>query len=242
MPPPGQSVELDVEQRGVLPCELGVLGGVMTGGVVTGAGCVTLAGGGFDINALTVIVGSLRTERSAVGVRRFDHAKPCGAVFGGVAVGRELPHQRRVAVIGAFGHDDAVRARDRAGDFDGEVVGLGAGAHEVAHAEVARERRAQPFGEPDDVVVEVAGVGVEKARLRADRLDHSGVAMADRCNVVVAVEQAVAVGVVQPNALAAHEMDRVVVEELVRRCERRGATALKLGVVVLVLHGVVGRS
>ena len=53
--------------------------------------------------------------------------------------------------------------------------------------------------------------------------DHAVVGVADRGDVVVAVEVAVAVGVEHPHALAAHEVHGLVVEELVARGERLGA-------------------
>src|SRR5690606_26491161 len=74
-----------------------------------------------------------------------------------------------------------------------------------------------------------AGVSVEQGRLRGDRLDDPWVGVADRRHVVVAVEVAVAVDVPEPHPLAAHELDRLVVEELVAGGERLAATIQQRG-------------
>ena len=52
-----------------------------------------------------------------------------------------------------------------AGDLHREIVGLGAGAHEVARVQIARQDRPEPLGELDHVLVQVAGVGVEQSGL-----------------------------------------------------------------------------
>ncbi len=114
---------------------------------------------------------------------------------------------------------DAVGARDDTSDLDGEIVRFGTRAHEEAHAEFAAEQRTKTFGQAHDLVVQIPGVRVEQSGLRADRLDDPWMTVPDRGNVVVAVEQLIPVNVDDPDALAANEVDRVVVEQLVGRGE-----------------------
>ena len=171
-----------------------------------------------------------RTERPAVGVRRLDHAQPVRPLGFGIRVGRQLADEVGVAVVRALGDDDTVVARDHPRDLHREVVGLRAGAHEIAARQVAGKARRQALRQLDDVLVEVARVRVEQAGLLGERGDDARVGMADRGHVVVAVEIALAVGVEQPHPLAAHQMHRLVVEQLVAGGEGGGAPAQQLGV------------
>src|SRR5690606_26564746 len=75
------------------------------------------------------------------------------------------------------------------------------------------EGRRQPLDIVENALVQVARVGVEHRRLPADRLDHPRVAMADMRHIVVAVEIPPPVRIPQPDALAPHQMHRVIVEE-----------------------------
>jgi len=61
----------------------------------------------------------------------------------------------------------------------------------------------------------ISRVGVEQAGLGRDGFDDARVAVPHRGDVVVAIEVAAPVGVEEPDPFAAHEMNGLVVEELV---------------------------
>ena len=56
-------------------------------------------------------------------------------------------------------------------------------------------------------------MGVELARLLANCIDNPRMAMADMRHVVVHVEVAPAIGIVEPDPLAFDEVDRLVIEQ-----------------------------
>ena len=167
---------------------------------------------------------------AAIRVGRLDHGEPVGPLGLGVRIGGQLTDEFGVAVIRALGDHHAVMAGDDPGDLHRQVVGLGAGAHEVALRQLAGQARTEAFGQLDHVMVQVAGVGVDEPRLPAQRVDDPRVGVADRGHVVVAVEVAPTVGIVDPHALAADEMHRLVVEQLVAGCEPGGPPADQIGV------------
>ena len=127
-----------------------------------------------------------------------------------------------------FTHDDAVLASDGARNLDGQIVGLGAGAHEEARLEPVGKHGSKPFGQTHDLLVEISGVGVELGGLTSECGDDAGVGVADRRHVVVAVEQLVPVDIGDPDVLAANEMYRVVVEQLIRGGQGGFASSSKI--------------
>ena len=82
-------------------------------------------------------------------------------------------------MVRTLGHHDTVVARDRPRDLDREVVGLRAGAHEVAARQVAGQARRQALRQLDDVLVEVARVRVEQPGLGGEGGDDARVGVAD---------------------------------------------------------------
>ena len=82
-------------------------------------------------------------------------------------------------MIAVFTHDDAVLAGDRPSDLDSQIVGLGAGAHEVARLETVGEHGAEPFGQTHDLVVEIAGMRVELGSLASECSHDAGMGVAD---------------------------------------------------------------
>jgi hypothetical protein len=141
---------------------------------------------------------------------------------GGAERGRELRHRVGDAVVGRVGHDHPGAARAHLGDAVGQVVGLaaGAGQHQVGQVGAGHAGE-QAFGQREDGVVQVARVGRQRPHLAADRLGHRGMTMAERGDVVVDVEVAAAFGVDQPDAVAAHDVQRVFVHQPVGRAEQR---------------------
>ncbi|MNE87284.1 hypothetical protein D3C80_1844700 [compost metagenome] len=61
---------------------------------------------------------------------------------------------------------------------------------------------------------------IQGRRLTVHRLDHAGVAVTDAGHVVVDVQVALAVGVEEPHTLAAHRVQRFVVEQRGLAAER----------------------
>jgi len=104
-------------------------------------------------------------------------------------------------VIGVVGHDHSAAAGRGAGDAEGEVVRLASRAGEHDVGQLGREEGQQALGIGQDAVVQVAGVRGERRGLLGHRLDNRGVAMADRGDVVVAVEIGEALWVEKMHAL-----------------------------------------
>ena len=100
---------------------------------------------------------------------------------------------------------------DGARDPPGEVVRLRARVDEHDRVERPAGRRDEPLGDLERGLVQVALVRVQPSRLADDRLDDARVPVAYDRDVVVRVEIAPSVGGDQPDALAAHEMERVAI-------------------------------
>ena len=124
-------------------------------------------------------------------------------------------HQLAVAVIGGVGADDAALAGGEAGHAQGDLHRLGAGAREDDTLDGrALVQGDQPLGEDDDPLVQIAVVGVERGLLVGHGPDDSRMGVPDAGDVIVHVQVAPTVGVVEPHALAADEGEGVLVEQL----------------------------
>ena len=111
-------------------------------------------------------------------------------------------------MVGVVHDDDLAAAGVGAGEPQRQIVGLGPGAHEITD----RQRIGQGGREARDIlgqiVVKVAGVGVEELPSGAGRRhDHAGVAVAHVADVVDQVEVAAAVVVKEVLALAADDLE-----------------------------------
>ncbi len=126
---------------------------------------------------------------------------------------RQVGDRVRDAVVGEVGRDPAVDTRDGAGDPPGDVVRLRARVDEHHDVQRAAGRGGEPLGDLERRLVEVAHVRVQASSLADDRLDDPRMPVADDRDVVVRVEVAAAVGVDQPRAVAADEVQRLAVEE-----------------------------
>ncbi len=93
-----------------------------------------------------------------------------------------------------------------------QVVCLATRAGERQAIQAAIEFTQQPLRVVQDRLVQISGVGVQQPGLLAHCLDVAWVGMPDAGDVVVAVEKAFAIGVEQPHALTANEMQRLLVE------------------------------
>ena len=86
--------------------------------------------------------------------------------------------------------------------------------------DLGRKGREQFFGEVEHGLVQVARMRVEHGGLPRNRLHDLRMAVPDGCNVVVGVQIAMSGGVVEPDAFAADELHRLVVEQPIRRAEQ----------------------
>ena len=77
-----------------------------------------------------------------------------------------------------------------------------------------------PFGELDNGFVQIPAVHVEGRLLGRHRLHYPGMGMADAGNVVVHVDVAAAAGIEQIGALAAHDVQRLAIEQRGAGAER----------------------
>ena len=102
---------------------------------------------------------------------------------------------------------------------EGQLVGLAARAHEVAHIERTRHQVGETSSVLDDVVVQVARVRVEETDLPAGRFDHTGVTVSHVTDVVHAIEVGLSVLVEQELALAAHDVQGSPVRDAERGAE-----------------------
>jgi len=135
-------------------------------------------------------------------------------------------------MIGRLGYHHALVTGHVPRDLRRQVVGLATGAGEDAGVDIAGHALDQHFAELDDRLVQVAGMGVERGRLPAERLDDPWMTMSDRDHVVVAVEVPAPVGVPKSRAFAAYQVQWPVEKILVGRAERFAATLDQL----LVIH------
>ena len=174
-----------------------------------------------------------RRHRRRGGGRRLDQPDVRRRRLVTPALRRECDGRLRDTVVRPGRRDAARRARGMAGDPPRQVVGLGPRVHEKNPVEPRRERGQQPFGQLDGGLVQVAGVGVERGQLGADRVDDRGVRVPQHRDVVVGIEVAAPVCRLQEHASSTHEMQGMRVAELqpaqeVRACLeelRRGSSA-----------------
>src|SRR5262249_62123870 len=93
------------------------------------------------------------------------------------------------------------------------------------------ERSEQLLGELQRVLGEIAGMGVEGARLARQRFDDLRVAVAYDRHIVVSVEIAPPTLVVHPHSLSTHELQRLLVEELIGRSQHARTPCQEPGMV-----------
>ena len=135
--------------------------------------------------------------------------------------GREFGYSIGEAVIGGCGHDHARAAGADLSHAIGDVVGLtaGAGQHQMGKLSPGH-RREQPFGQLENRIVQIAGVGGESLHLPAYRLGYRRMAMSERGDVVVDVEVAAPFRIDQPHTFAAHNVQGMFVHQPIGRAEQ----------------------
>ena len=128
-------------------------------------------------------------------------------------VGANVDECGSVTVVGVLENDDVFAMGKSARKAKRQFVGLGAGVEEIAEVEGRGEEGGEPFGIAIDVVVEVAGVGVEQADLLLNGRDDAGVGVADEGDIVVNVEESAAGVVVKILAPTFDDFQRLLVRD-----------------------------
>ncbi len=116
-------------------------------------------------------------------------------------------------MIGRVGAEDAALASGESRHAQRDFVRLGAAAAQDDALDLRAVQRGEAFAELDNGFVQVAAVDVQRRLLACHRLDHARVGVTDTGDVVVHVDVAAAVGVIQVAALAADDVQRVLVEQ-----------------------------
>jgi hypothetical protein len=137
-------------------------------------------------------------------------ASAAGAV---VFVRADVDQAGGMPVIGGVEHDHVALAGVRARQPQRQLVRLAGGVDEEAHAQRRRQQRAEAFGIAHDVVVQIAGVGVEQGQLRLCCPHHARVAVAHMRHVVVHIEKRAAAVIIQVLLPAAHDLERPAVRD-----------------------------
>jgi len=119
-----------------------------------------------------------------------------------------------MAVIRAVGTDEAAAAGGDPRHLHCDLVRFGAGAREHDAVDTVGVDAEQALGVVEDRLIQVAAVGHVRRRLSRECIDDARVAVPDDRDVVVHVDVPAAVGVEQPGAFPAHEVQRPLVEQL----------------------------
>ena len=122
-------------------------------------------------------------------------------------------------MIGARHDDHVAMSGVRPRQPQGKLVRFAAAGGEEADREWRGELRGQATGIKQDLLVQVACVGVEHRQLLRDRPHDLRVAVADVRHIVVGVEVALSVGVPEPGAESPHDLERFAIGEAQVRSE-----------------------
>ena len=154
---------------------------------------------------------------------RVDVVRRPGAAGPVELVGAEVDQRAQVSVIRGL-HDDDVRgARIGPGHPQRQVVGLAAAVHEETDTERLREEAREPVRVPDEVLMEIARVGIEDRGLLLRRPDHAGMAVAHVRDVVRRVQVDPARVVIEVLLPSPDDVKRFIVGEAQRRPQRPAA-------------------
>ncbi len=105
-------------------------------------------------------------------------------------------------------HDELLSSCVRACHTQGQIVRFAARVDEVADRQRIWKRGGEAPGVADEVLVQIACVGVQNGGLLGDGRHNARVLVADVGNVVDAVEEAVSVHVEQKRAASTHDVQR----------------------------------
>ena len=135
--------------------------------------------------------------------------------------GRQGVYGGAVAVIGGIGANDALPRRAVAGNAQGQLVGLGARTGKKNHRQRVIQGGRQLLTVIEDGLVQIPRVDVQHRSLAVQRIDDTGMAVADSGHIVVGIEIAFALGIGQPDPLAFDNVQGRVVKK-----RRRGSEQL----------------
>ena len=166
---------------------------------------------------------SRNPAQGAIAVRRGHEGHVGGIAPRWRVCPAELMHGRRVAVIGVIGGDHACLAGQGLRHPQGDVIRLGPGAGHERGIERRAHRRGQRLDIVQNPLVQIPRMGVQRPGLRADRLDHTRMAMADMRHVIVAIQVFAPLGIPQLCAKAAHQMHWFIIEGRHVRPQQAGA-------------------
>ena len=136
---------------------------------------------------------------------------PALAALALVLVGAHLLQRHEMAVIGPVERHDTLTLCVVARHAERQIVRLAAAAHEGGDGQVLGQGCRQRLGIGDDVVVEIAGIGVEQGGLFRQYRDDLRVGVAEMGDVVVTIEIGAAAIVIKIDTLAAHDLHRRLV-------------------------------
>eukprot|EP00754_Rhynchopus_humris_P024424 Rhum_TRINITY_DN14890_c5_g2::Rhum_TRINITY_DN14890_c5_g2_i1::g.126581::m.126581 len=164
-------------------------------------------------------------ELSAVRVRSVDDARRLGRRHLALVlelVRREVDARRRVAVVRVVHHHHVLPVRVRRRQAVRKVVRLRARVREEdrVEAQLRRERGQELLRVRDQVVVQEAGVGVQRLHLLDARLHHLRAAVPDVRHVVDCVQV--------PRAVRRDEVAAHALHDLARKLHRQRARAVPL--------------
>ncbi|ENN89682.1 hypothetical protein RHSP_69824 [Rhizobium freirei PRF 81] len=150
--------------------------------------------------------------RGAIAIRDdgfMDMIRTAFAALALVFVGAEIDQLLRRAVIGPVDDDRVVASGMVARHAKHQAIRLASRAGKGCHRQAFGQCRGQALGVFDDIVVQVARIGVEQLGLARKRFDDVGMRMSEMADIVEAIEIGSAVIVDQPDAVAANEFDRL---------------------------------
>ena len=115
-------------------------------------------------------------------------------------------------MIGRVRGDDAALAGHGLGHSQGNVVGLGPRTRQDRSIKGRGHRRGKAVNVVQNAIMQIACMSVQRAGLAANRFNDTGVTVSDMGHIIVAIQIFTPRSVPQPNTIAFHEMDGVVVK------------------------------
>ena len=131
-------------------------------------------------------------------------------------------------MVSELGDDESAAPGHRLADAHRKIVGLASRTGEYHAAGLRQQCRQQLFGELQRLLGEITRVSVEHARLAGERFDYLRVAVADDGHIVIRIQITPTFLVVHPYALGAHDLQRLLVEQLIGRCQHACAARLQI--------------
>jgi hypothetical protein len=123
----------------------------------------------------------------------------------------DIDERGGMTVIRVFEDDEIFVARVGAGETESEFVGFTTGIKEVADFEWSGKKSGEALSVANDVVMEIASVGVEESELLLGGGHDARVGVADERNIVVDIEKGAAAVVVEILAPATNDFQRMAV-------------------------------